>query len=238
MDDVTIILQGYLDSHQIQKWIHNYSNWNVIISTWCNRQGESPEINISKLPPKWSFLMVPLPKKTVDIGNLQYQIQSTQNAFQHVNTEYIIKARGDEYYSNLHRFVREMKYKKDQIICSDIFYRGYQGNYFHISDHLIGGTSENIKIMFENSWEQIKDGWKMTPDFAGSGNPETYLGFGFVSHKENITKEQHQSYLSKEMSEPLFEKWFDSYDLEKIAPYVVKAQGKQFSKKYECQYNF
>lgn len=238
MDDVTIILQGRINSECLKRWVDTYFDWNVIVSSWTRVDGNDNQIGISTIPKKWSLLISQQPQKTIDISSLQYQIQSTTNAFPYVKSEYLIKARGDEFYSNLHRFVREMKYKKEQIICSDIYYRGFQGNHFHISDHLIGGTTENVKGMFENTFEQISDGWKMASHFTGSGNPETYLGFGFVSFKEKILKEDHEHYLYREISEPLFEKWFDSYDLQKLSPYLVSCQGNSFNEKYNCNYNF
>ena len=238
MDDVTIILQGRINPACLKRWVDTYFDWNVVVSTWTKVDGHDNQINISSIPKKWSFLILPQPQKTIDISSLQFQIQSTTNAFPYVNTEYLIKVRGDEFYSNLHRFVREMKYKKEQIICSDIYYRGYQGNYFHISDHLIGGTTNNVKAMFEKTFEQISDGWKMTSNFVGNSNPETYLGFGFVSYKEKILKEDHEHYLSRGISEPLFEKWFDNYDLQKLSPYLVSCQGNSFDVKYNCNANF
>jgi len=238
MDDVTIILQGRINPACLERWITTYFDWNVVVSTWTKVDGHNNKINISSIPSKWSVLSLPQPQKTIDIGTLQFQIQSTTNAFPHVNSEYLIKVRGDEFYSNLHRFVREMKYKKEQIICSDIYYRGFQKSYFHISDHLIGGTTNNVKAMFENTFKQISDGWKMTSNFDGSSNPETYLGFGFVSYKEKILKENHEHYLSQEISEPLFEKWFDNYDLQKLSPYLVSCQRNSFDVKYNCTPNF
>lgn len=233
MEDVTIIIQGKIDSELLERWVLEYEEWNVIVSTWSTEN-----LGGVRIPKNWILLQFPLTPQFIDIMTLQWQLQSTMNAFQYVKTPFLIKARGDEFYSNLYRFVKEIKIKSQQIICSDIFYRGLEHNPFHISDHLIGGTSENIKIMFENTWEQIKDGWKMTSDFDGSENPETYLGFGFVSHMENITKEQHKSYLSEEMSEPLFEKWFDSFSVDKLSPFVVRYGAERYESKAKCGYNF
>jgi hypothetical protein len=234
MEDVTIILQGPINTGQLRKWIENYKEWNIIISTWGNQQ-----LELITFPPKWIVLIFPISERTIDIGNLEYQILSTVRGFPYVQTQFLIKGRCDEYFSNLHRFVRELKYKKDQIICSDIFYRGLESDtFFHISDHLIGGTTPNVKAMFENTYNQIKDGWKIDSSIIVTGIPESYLGFGFVSYKEDIDKNSHQEFFTHEKSHPLFEKWFDSYDINKLFPYVISCRKIEYSSRYNCLANF
>ena len=36
INDLTIILQGRCEVEPIKLWIENYSEWNVIISTWID----------------------------------------------------------------------------------------------------------------------------------------------------------------------------------------------------------
>lgn len=233
MEDVTIIIQGKIDSSVLERWVLEYGDWNVIVSTWSTE-------NLGKvhIPKNWTLLQFPMTPKFIDIMTLQWQLQSTMNAFQYVKTPFLIKARGDEFYSNLHRFVKEVKIKSQQIICSDIFYRGLENNPFHISDHLIGGTTENIKLMFERTYDLTKDGWKMSEKITGRDNSETYLGFAFVASKEDIIIDSHQNYMTMETSIPLFEKWFDSFSVDKLSPFVVRYGPERFESKGKCGYNF
>jgi hypothetical protein len=233
MEDVTIIIQGKIDSSVLERWVLEYGDWNVIVSTWSTE-------NLGKvhIPKNWTLLQFPMTPQFIDIMTLQWQLQSTMNAFQYVKTPFLIKARGDEFYSNLHRFVQEVKIKSQQIICSDIFYRGLENIPFHISDHLIGGTTENIKLMFERTYDLTKDGWKMSEKIAGRDNSETYLGFAFVASKEDIIIDSHQNYMTMETSIALFEKWFDSFSVDKLSPFVVRYGAERFESKGKCGYNF
>lgn len=233
MKDITIIIQGKIDIPQLNRWILEYPNWNIIISTWSTQN-----LTDIKIPEKWSLLQFPLPENTVDIATLQWQLESTINAFQYVKTPYLVKARGDEFYSNLYRFAKEIIIKNTQIICSDIFYRGLEKNYFHISDHLMGGTSENIMALFKNTHKQVIDGWKIDDQFPQKHNPEPYLGFGFISYMEKIDKHEHKHFFNQEKSYPLVEKYFDSFPVEKLAPFHVRYGPKSFTSKYDCTSNF
>lgn len=233
MEDVTIIIQGKIDSGLLERWVLEYEQWNVIVSTWSTEN-----LGEVRIPKNWTLLQFPLTPQFIDIMTLQWQLQSTMNAFQYVKTPFLIKVRGDEFYSNLYRFVKEIKIKSQQIICSDIFYRGLEHNPFHISDHLIGGTTENVTLMFEKTYDLVKDGWKMNEGIIGRDNSETYLGFSFVANKEEIIIDSHQNYTSMKTSIPLFEKWFDSFSVDKLSPFVVRYGAERYESKAKCGYNF
>jgi hypothetical protein len=232
IEEVTIVIQGRVNVQHIGRWVQKYKDWNVIISTW-----NEYDLNITQIPEKWTILQFPKPKKRFfNVTNLDLQILSTLNGLRYVETPYTIKARGDEYFSNLHSFLNEMEYKKDKVICSDVFFRGLQkGSFFHISDHLIGSSTENIKIMFQNTWDLLIDGWLMPVNTVG---PENYLGYGFIKSKEKLDINQIELHLTDEFSQPLFEKWFDYIPMSKLAPYVVVYHGKDHDSQYPCHYHF
>jgi hypothetical protein len=98
-EDVTILIQGRINVKHIDKWVHKYKDWNVIISTW-----NEYDLNVIKIPPKWTVLMFPKPnKRFFNVGNLDLQILSTLNGLRYVETPYTIKARGDEFFSKIGR---------------------------------------------------------------------------------------------------------------------------------------
>ena len=65
-----------------------------------------------------------------------------------VKTKYVIKVRGDEYYSNVQYILNSIRVQPDKVHTSSIFFRAWQYAEYHISDHIIAGTTENILIMF------------------------------------------------------------------------------------------
>lgn len=234
MKDVTIVIQGRVRNDFLVKWVKEYSDWNVILSTW-----NDSNIGGIEFPESWRILMFPKPPRYGGVGNLDYQIDSTLNGLKYVETDYCIKARGDEFFLNLYRFVKDLKLKPEQIICGDVFYRALENNtFFHIGDHLIGGTTENMKIMFENTKRLLKGGFRFPHEFPITHVPEPYLGFGFVQEKEKIDLDKIYHYLTNEISQPLCEKWFDSFHLEKFEEFIITRGAETLSSRYNCSPKF
>ena len=68
-----------------------------------------------------------------------------------VETDYVIKIRGDEYYSNIEYIAYEIAMNSKKLHCSPIFFRHWEFMQYHISDHIIAGTTSNVKLMFEKT---------------------------------------------------------------------------------------
>ena len=56
MKDVTIILQGVVNSHQLEMWKKNHKNSKVIISTWEDCDFDFGGIITKWLPSKWKVI--------------------------------------------------------------------------------------------------------------------------------------------------------------------------------------
>jgi hypothetical protein len=65
-----------------------------------------------------------------------------------VTTEYAIKMRADEFYSNLTKFEEAILSYPDRIVTNDVFFRNHKMP-LHPSDHLMGGSLKNMVEMFE-----------------------------------------------------------------------------------------
>lgn len=156
-DDLTIILQGPTSTrnglglaHGIRR-ICDYTKYtdNVIISTW-----EKPRIKPTK-----SFLRENgIVYIEDDINKYQdwhghmnstYQIITTLNGLRQVKTKFVIKARTDEYYTDLSKFIKVMKNEPEKMTTSNFFFVKDYKEKFHPSDHVIGGLTKNILAGFE-----------------------------------------------------------------------------------------
>jgi hypothetical protein len=139
MKNVTILLQGKILQETIDFYVKNYPNQKVVISTWIGS-----ELNFSNLPQTYNVVLSKLPK---DGGaqNLKYQIESTLNGLRFIETDYVIKIRGEEY------IVNEVIMNPEKIHCSPVFFRHWDYMAYHISDHIIAGTIDNLKLMFEKT---------------------------------------------------------------------------------------
>jgi hypothetical protein len=89
--------------------------------------------------------------------NVIRQIYSTKIALDLVDTDYCIKTRSDEYYENLDYFISAIRSNKNYIFCNNIFFNSFQRDRYHMSDHIYGTNTKNLKRTFEIFWNLIKD---------------------------------------------------------------------------------
>lgn len=176
--DVTLLLQGVPNEECLNLWIENYSQWNVIISTWDN-----VDLTPYKIPKKWKVVQSEVPIfRYYSHVNLDYQLHTTIKGLELVKTDFVIKARLDEYWSNLHRFKSIILKNTEKIVCSSMYFRtkGFSdGKYkFHIGDKIIAGTIDNVRLMFESTLHNLQI------HFWDNHNPEGQLGLGYVMGKE------------------------------------------------------
>jgi hypothetical protein len=234
MEDVTIVIQGKIDYESLLSLSRSYSDWKVVLSTWTNEDFEG-----IIFPENWTILKFPKPSDNLGYGNLYFQVQSTLNGLRYVETPYCIKLRGDEFYSNLDHMVNELKLNPSRIYCTSIFFRALHPNTsFHISDHLLVGTTENIKLMIENTKYLMESAFWFPEGRGERHTPEPYLGFGFIQKKENISLENVESLINSTKSNQLMSlKWFGVYPLELLDPYIVSVKGNQFKSRCDCQDN-
>ncbi len=89
--------------------------------------------------------------------NVYYQIYSTYEGLKNVTTPYVFKIRADEYYSDFDIICKKLIDSPDIIISNNIFARRIEKYPFHISDHLIAGSSDNMKKMFERGLQNLQN---------------------------------------------------------------------------------
>jgi hypothetical protein len=152
MKNVTILLQGKILQDSLDFLIEHYPHANVVISTWVDTK-----VDFSNIPQTYNVVLTKLPSEGGH-QNINYQILSTLKGLQFVKTDYVIKLRGDEYYSNLDYVAYEVAMNPNKIHCSSIFFRHWTFMEYHISDHIISGTTDNLKLMFESSKFNLENG--------------------------------------------------------------------------------
>ena len=213
MEDVTLIVQGRIEQECYDFYVENYKDFPVIISTWtgCN-------IDFSTAPNNFTIILGSLPKESGP-QNMNYQFVSTLNGLQNVKTKYVAKIRGDEYYSNIDYIYRKCVEFPNKVWSSPMFFRWFQYMQYHISDHIIAGTTENVRLMFEKAkynfdnkilW-YLKDG-KVTYYWE----PEIMLTRSYLWAKEPDRYEKVDGRI-------LMMEHFDILDLEYLKDYYIKA---------------
>ena len=219
MENVTIIIQGRLVQDCYDFWIKNYKDCKVIISTWVDT-----EIKFTNLPENYNVILSPYP---YDFGaqNLNLQIISTLTALESVTTKYVIKIRGDEYYSNLQYIRNSILVEPNKIHTSSIFFRAWQYAEYHISDHIIAGTTENLLTMFRETKHNFDTGKVNVSKWKKDGKlfkwitthaPEERITKSYLTAKEPFRFEKIDGRI-------LMKEHFSILDMELLQPYKIKA---------------
>ena len=219
MEDVTVIIQGRLLPECYEFWINNYKDCPVILSTWVDT-----EIDFKNLPENFTVLLSPYP---FDFGaqNLNLQLISTLTALKRVETKYVIKLRGDEYYSNLQYIRNSILVETHKIHTSPIFLRAWEYAEYHISDHIIAGTLENMLVMFGETKYNFDTGkvniskWKVDGKFhkwVTTHAPEERITKSYLNVKEPFRFEKVDGRI-------IMMEHFNILDIELLHPYKIKA---------------
>jgi hypothetical protein len=219
MEDVTIIIQGRLEQDSYDFYRSKYVNCKVIISTWIDNK-----VDFSELPKNFKVILAPLPIESGD-QNINYQVTSTLNALDLVKTKYVIKMRGDEYWSYPENIYEAIKLEPNKLHCSSVFFRAWQYCEYHMSDHLIAGTTENMIILFKRTkynWESGRlnvSKWKIDGVFSryiNTHSPEERLTKSYLEAKDpdGFINEDGRS---------LMKKHFNILDIDLLKPYRIKA---------------
>jgi hypothetical protein len=82
--------------------------------------------------------------------NRYLQFCSTYAGLKEVDTEYVIKLRSDEYYSNLIPAIEKFLKDPNKILTSNVFFRKTSYLRYHPSDHIIIGKTQFLKEVYKN----------------------------------------------------------------------------------------
>ena len=211
MEEVTILIQGKITQETYNFFVETYPQYNIVVSTWSNHI-----LDLSYFPNNLTLITQKLPEISGD-QNMNYQFISTINGLNHVKTPYVIKFRGDEYYSKIHNILNQVKTSPEKIWCSPVFFRHWSMFEYHISDHIIAGKTENLKFMFsaaKYSFDNkliyhVKDGVKHTFWEPEINLTKSYLMAKYPTNFHELDGKQ------------LMVENFDILDLSLVIPYKI-----------------
>lgn len=211
MENVTLMLQGNVKQEVLDFFLQYYPKLNMVISTWFEHVSLAyPEPN--ELPPNFMVVQSKQPINTKGYS-IFYQLVSTVNGLKHVDTEYVIKIRGDEFVSHLEYILECMEKEPDRIHTSPVFFKKWNRCSYHISDHLVAGRTENIRKMFEGA----KEDYDMNLFDKVTFIPEQVITLAYLKRKEQVFD------FGNVDGPELMRKNFRILDLERMIPYKVVA---------------
>ena len=168
-EDITFIVQGKLDDKIYFKNISNLVRYGMVVESIWGRNDLVEECVNEHIR-----------ANGINNGqNIYYQVYSVVEGLKKCETEYVIKVRGDEYYDNWEKYIKKIKEERSKIITTNIFFRHPKNKAYHISDHIIGGTRENMEKMFYSCKDNLDK--KKILVLANSHIPEQLLTISYLN---------------------------------------------------------
>lgn len=164
MKNTTLLIQGNLREGSYRFYCSMYPNTPKVFSTWKNNRVSCGWKGDYTLHGKNDILIESdFPNR---IGywdrRMELKILSTMRGLDHVKTEFAIKLRGDEWYSNLAHVEKIIEEdKEDRIFMTPVFLKKWEVWPFRMSDHLLAGKSSNIRLMFKSALVRMIYGEEM-----------------------------------------------------------------------------
>jgi len=211
MKDVTLLIQGKITQESYNFFVETYPQYPIVFSTWSNHN-----LDLSYFPHNVTFIQQKLP---TDSGkqNMNYQFTSTLNGIDNVKTKFVIKFRGDEFYSNVENIEKVIIQNPNKIHTSPIYFRHWSMMQFHISDHIISGLTSEVKFMFgaaKYAWDNKLITYEKDGKQEEWWEPEIMLTRAYLMAKY---KEKFPNLDGRE----LMVKHFEILTLENLKPYRV-----------------
>lgn len=201
----TLLIQGKILKSTYDFYLKNYKQNNIIVSTWEDCKLEFDD----------SIIVIKSPYPTEHgTAHRNLHFYSTMVGLQTVSTEFVIKLRGDEEYSNLDHAMELSLKNDDKILTSPLFFRRWNYIPYHMSDHLMVGKTENLLTMFEASYNGIV---KNCNGFYTKAAPEAVLGKSYLKTKVSIKLDESVSCAQ------YMKQYFDVLNLTNYKPYKVVA---------------
>jgi len=205
----TLLIQGRIDAECLLRNVENFKSSPVVVSTW---EGQN-------LPALYGSVIV-VKNKMPDfhgIQNFMLQLISTLEGLKTVETEYVIKVRGDEFF-NYTKLMKKVESKRDVIFSIPVFFRSFDFWPYHISDHMMAGRTDYMRSMF--SVAKLKYETTLSHDDCKE--------WGLTkAHMANMGFEKFEDY---ELGKAEMKRLFDIADLNELKDYriTINSHGSKF----------
>lgn len=229
MKNISILVQGAIHPNSILMAIL-YEKFNTVISTWSADYDKESELfrHVCKYNSKIIAKPLPEVEDINNIANRYFQFCSLYNGLSIIDTEYVIKLRSDEYYTNLNPIIEKVLTNPEKIITNDVFFRKTKSYKFHPSDHIIAGKTETLLKIFKKAKEECEE--ELKKDLV----PEQHYATTFIEIMESKTKKEEYTLPTDEKSiTELMTKYFDVVPTEQLGMFCISKHGEYFINKFD-----
>lgn len=165
MPDTTLLIQGPLMEDTYKFYYRFYPEVPKVFSTWeGNRRGKGWYGKANLHSDGDIFLENKRPERFgIYSKDVELFVAGTLAGLGAVRTKYCIYLRGDEWYSNLDVFEKELNKKPEVIQSVSVFFKKWAACPFHPSEHVVAGKTELLRIMFGSSMINMVTKKKISP---------------------------------------------------------------------------
>lgn len=150
--EVTFVIQGPITCETMKTVEVCKKYGEVIVSCWDN---DCPRL-IKKLSKQVKVVKNKFfNPKGYNFQNIQYHIETFLQGVKEAKTEYVIKIRSDEYFTDMSKLIETVSKNKDKITTCNFLFR--PDVLFHPSDHIIAGKKKSLFAMLIWSMQFIKN---------------------------------------------------------------------------------
>jgi hypothetical protein len=146
-DNLSIVIQGPLHKNSVDAIPHYQTFGKVVVShhpdddlKLLENMDCSSIVRVETVRPDTPYIF--------NNQNIYWQIITAHAGLFHVETEYTIKLRSDEYFGDLSPMIEKMYYYPSKVITGNMHFRPDRLAKFHICDRIFGGKTDTLRNGF------------------------------------------------------------------------------------------
>lgn len=223
---VTLVIAGPFNQNVVKMVSKYRGEFNIVVSTYKDK-GNS-DLVLFKADYQSIITVTVIESELPHLGslhnsqNIYYQCFSALKGFDSCQTEFVVKLRSDEYYSNLEFVIKNLS--ADKVSTNNVFLRDVSYKYFHLSDHIIVGKLELIKSAFASLSNYIEVNTNNDPlQILNTTTPAETKIFLFIFFRFINQSLIDWHLMSEKVIHCYMMKYFSVFDVSILKPYMIKS---------------
>ena len=218
MIDLSILIQGPASPESDGfKILNKYKeHGNILVS--CYEEDETQFLS------EFDFVEViksetPILEEKVGVyhdSTFYYALYTTFKGLEKIKSEYTLKIRSDEYFSNLNPIIECISKNPNKLVCGNIFYKPWRIKPFHMGDHIFACKTKTLLESYQRLLDMYDKKTNLIETFSetASGN----------SAESVLCKSILFSIDSLKLNQEGFEKNLVKIDINLMIPFLCKWQ--------------
>lgn len=196
MKDTTLLIQGPLKEDTYKFYCSFYPDIPKVFSTW-EKNGDEWR-SVPTLHSRRDVFIESKPPNRIGSWErrMEIDVAGTLLGLDKIETEFVVRLRGDEWYSNLNHVSEAVdRDNEGKLFMAPIFLKKWEAWPFRMSDHILAGKSADLRLMYETCLINIVLGKELYPDCWPLPS-QSILAKGYVDKKIPFGKNQKEDFKS------------------------------------------